>query len=196
MEKSPTILELAKALNTFQAKAKIVKKDGDNPFFKSKYATLEHIIETNKALLGECGLALSQFPHGENELTSILMHNSGEWIQDTVKMTPKDGTPQALGSAITYMRRYSRTAILGIATDEADDDANVATGRKKGAAAETPKTDFAKKANDMIAASNTVDGLMIIGEQVEKSINFTEAQKIQLRKKISTKIEALENTAP
>lgn len=125
-EKSTTLGDLAKALSKFQGEISAVKKEGKNPYFNSKYATLDSIIELIKKPLEKNGLAISQFPTGENELTTILMHTSGEYIMSTAKMYPKDNTPQGQGSAITYMRRYSVSAILGIATEE-DDDGNAAT---------------------------------------------------------------------
>lgn len=135
MEKSQTIKELATALASFQSEVNAVKKDGNNPFFKSKYATLENIIETVREPLKKHELSFSQFPSGVNGLTTILMHNSGEYLQSTITMTPKDNTPQGQGSAITYMRRYALSSILGIATEE-DDDGNAASKPK---AVEAPK---------------------------------------------------------
>lgn len=129
MEKSQSIKELATALTKFQSEVNAVTKDGSNPFFKSKYATLENTIETVRDPLQKYGLSFAQFPSGENELVTILMHTSGEYLQSTVKMTPKDNTPQGQGSAITYMRRYALSAILGIATEE-DDDGNSASKAK------------------------------------------------------------------
>jgi len=126
MERSQEINELAKALVSFQSKIKSVKRDGVNPFFKSKYATLENIIDAAKDLLAENGLSFSQFPSGENELTTILMHTSGQFLVSTAKMIPKDSTPQGQGSAITYMRRYALSAVLGVAT-ETDDDGEAAS---------------------------------------------------------------------
>lgn len=126
MEKSNEINELAKALVAFQSKIKGVKKDGVNPFFKSKYATLESIIDSSKDLLAENGLSFSQFPSGSDELTTVLMHVSGQFLMSTAKIKPKDDSPQGQGSAITYMRRYALSAVLGIAT-ETDDDGEAAT---------------------------------------------------------------------
>ncbi len=129
MEKSATIGKLATALNQFQQEVGNVKKDGENPFFHSKFATFESLVKTVKAPLAKAGLSYAQFPSGENELVTILLHVSGEYIQDSVKMTPKDNTPQGQGSAITYMRRYSLGSVLGIATEE-DDDGNAASQPK------------------------------------------------------------------
>src|SRR5260221_8790245 len=106
MTKSPTIIELAKALSEFQGSMKSVKKDANNSFFKSKYADISSIIEAIREPLAKHGLAFSQFPSGEAQLTTILMHKSGEWIEDSFTVKPIDTKPQSLGSAITYARRY------------------------------------------------------------------------------------------
>lgn len=130
METSQTIGELAAALAKFQGEVDNVKKDGKNPFFKSKYATLENVIATIRGPLKDNDLSFSQFPTGENELATILMHKSGEYIKATAKMNPKDNSPQSQGSAITYLRRYALSAILGIATED-DDDGNAASSTPK-----------------------------------------------------------------
>lgn len=126
IERSNSIKELAQALSIFQGKIGNVGKDAVNPFFKSKYASFEKIITTIKPVLTECGLAYSQFPHGDNGLVTMIMHSSGESITSLAKFYPKDNSPQALGSAITYMRRYALSAALGLATEN-DDDGNEAT---------------------------------------------------------------------
>src|SRR5215216_5617054 len=130
MQKSEIITKLAAALAAFQGEVENVKKDSTNPFFKSKYASLENVISTVKPLLAKNGLAYSQLPNGENELSTMLMHSSGEWIGATAKMTPKDSSPQAQGSAMSYMRRYALSALPGLATED-DDDGNEASKPKK-----------------------------------------------------------------
>lgn len=146
MEKSESIAELAVAFAKFQGEIGSVEKDGKNPFFKSKYATLENIINTVKPVLGKHGLSYAQFPSGEG-LTTVLMHTSGQWIAQDAKITIKEQTPQGQGSAITYMRRYALSAALGIATEE-DDDGNAASVpvKKPIAAAKPQKPDVVAKA--------------------------------------------------
>lgn len=117
--------ELAKALKLFQSEVGNVAKDSTNPFFKSKYASLENIISTAKPVLAKHGLSYMQFPDGDG-LTTVLMHESGEWASATANLHLKDQTPQGQGSAITYMRRYALSSILGIATED-DDDGNEAS---------------------------------------------------------------------
>ena len=124
MIKSESIKELATALASFQKEIGNVAKDATNPFFKSKYASLENVISTVKPVLAKHGLSFSQFPD-EDGLTTTLMHSSGEYLQASAKLLLKDQTPQGHGSAITYLRRYALSAILGIATED-DDDGNAA----------------------------------------------------------------------
>jgi hypothetical protein len=125
MEKSESIVEISKALNEFQFAVKNVSKDGNNPFFKSKYATLENVISTAKHAMYVNGLSFAQFPDADG-LYTVIMHTSGEWIGAHANLELKGHTPQDQGSAITYMRRYALSAALGLATED-DDDGNAAS---------------------------------------------------------------------
>lgn len=126
MPKSQSIKQLTQALITFQVKVDTIRKDAKNPFFKSSYASLANILESIKEPLIECGLAITQFPQGENGLMTILMHESGEWIGFEYQMRPAKDDPQGRGSCLTYMRRYSIASVLCLNIDQ-DDDANLAT---------------------------------------------------------------------
>lgn len=124
---SDSVRSIAGALLKFSAEMGIIYKSDDNPFFKSKYASLATILSAIKQPLQDAGLSFVQFPTGENGLTTILMHSaSGEWMEGTFTMKPVKNDPQGQGSAITYQRRYALGAILGLNIDE-DDDANNAS---------------------------------------------------------------------
>lgn len=129
MNKSESIKNLALALNKVQSKLTFAKKDSKNPFFKSNYADLESVWDACRDLLGENGLSVSQFPgtyiDGEMSLTTILMHQSGEFIEQEMSLPVTKTDPQGAGSAITYMRRYALAAIIGVV--QADDDGNEAS---------------------------------------------------------------------
>lgn len=126
MKKSESIKNIAKALMAFQTKAEKIYKDSTNPFYRSKYASLSNILEHIQIPLGECELSIAQFPD-ESGLTTILMHTSGEYLESTYLMpVSKINDPQAVGSAITYARRYALGSILGLNIEE-DDDANKAS---------------------------------------------------------------------
>lgn len=129
MQKSESIKCIAKALLLFHMKVDIIKKDANNPFFKSKYASLSNILENIQLPLSESGLSFSQIPTGEGGLTTILMHGeSGEYLIGEYVMKPSKNDPQGIGSAITYQRRYALCAILGLNIEE-DDDGNNASGK-------------------------------------------------------------------
>lgn len=127
MTQSSSLTNIAKALILFQVKVENVKKDAKNPFFKSTYASLSNILDSIKEPLIESGLCFSQFPTGENELNTILIHaESGEYISSSYAMKPAKDDPQGRGSVITYQRRYALASILGLNIDD-DDDGNAAT---------------------------------------------------------------------
>lgn len=129
MQKSESITGIAKALLLFHMKVDIIKKDANNPFFKSKYASLSNILENIQAPLAESGLSFSQIPTGEGGLTTILMHGeSGEFLIGEYIMKPTKNDPQGIGSAITYQRRYALCAVLGLNIED-DDDGNQASGK-------------------------------------------------------------------
>lgn len=130
MNKSDSIANLAAALCKFQANIGKVKKESTNPFFKSKYASLANILDVIQKPLAEAGLSLCQLPDADC-LTTILMHDSGEWIEATYCMpVVKTNDPQAMGSAITYARRQCLGAVLLLNIDE-DDDGEKAMQRNK-----------------------------------------------------------------
>jgi hypothetical protein len=127
MNKSDSITELAKALVKFHSQMGKVSKDAKNPFYKNSYASLSNIIEASSKPLNDNGLSIVQMPCNDG-LTTMLVHESGEWISSTSSTPVKDETdPQKLGSAITYARRYALGAILSLNIDEDDDGQKAST---------------------------------------------------------------------
>lgn len=145
MLNSESIDLLAVALAKFHADCPKIVKDTRNDYFKSRYADLGTILGIVNPILATHGLSVVQLVEGENQLMTILLHASGQWIGQRSTMRPTEAvirhdkeknpimgvTPQALGSAITYQRRYAVAAILSLCIDD-DDDGNAAsnTGRK------------------------------------------------------------------
>lgn len=131
MMQSESIANLAQCLSVVQGKLEYAKKDSANPFFKSKYADLESVWDACRKLLADNGLAVAQFPGTYSDLdksmslTTILMHSSGEWISQEMSLPVSKIDPQGCGSAISYMRRYSLAAIVGVV--QSDDDGNAAS---------------------------------------------------------------------
>ena len=137
MTTSDAINEIAAALVKAQAGMKNAALNKVNPHFKSKYADLAGIRDTVIPPLTANGIAVVQTLDASSVLTR-LVHTSGQWIESVCPI-PNGGDMQKMGSAITYARRYSLSAICGIAADE-DDDANAASTPASGprAVAKTP----------------------------------------------------------
>lgn len=130
MEKSPEINELMKALAIAQGTMGGAIKDASNPFFKSKYADLNAVIEAIKEPFSKNGLAYTQLVEskdGVHCVTTILGHASGQFISGTVNLKLSKEDMQGLGSAISYARRYGLQAIAGLSAE--DDDGEAAVGR-------------------------------------------------------------------
>ena len=125
MESSPSITNVTQALAKFHSMVGKISKDAKNPFFKSNYASLPHIIEEITEPLEKAGLLLMSFPDGDG-LTTILSHaDSGEYLSATYTLqVVRQNDPQAQGSAISYARRYAITSILNLRIS--DDDAEAA----------------------------------------------------------------------
>lgn len=120
--------KLAAALSAFLGDVKDPALDGVNPHFRSKYASLPGVLQAVRPLLAKHKLAVTQAPEirdGKLVMLTRLMHADGEVI-DSAMPLPESTNMQALGSAMTYARRYSLTALLGVAGDE-DDDGNAST---------------------------------------------------------------------
>ena len=129
--KSDTIDKLATALSKAQSEMKGAAKKTINPFFKAGYADLHTVIESSFPSLTKYGLSVVQGNEskpGEFFVTTMLLHESGQWIKSKLKMPIEKATAQSVGSVITYGRRYGLSAITGIA--QYDDDGNAASQSK------------------------------------------------------------------
>lgn len=126
---SESISKISSALIKAQQEIKVAIYDATNPHFRSKYASLGSVVEACKEALNKNKIVFIQGSHSDKELpkmicvTTRLLHESGEYIEDTIAVPYVQDTPQALGSSLTYARRYGLSALLGIVSDE-DDDGN------------------------------------------------------------------------
>lgn len=127
---SDSLASIAPALVKAQSAFPAVRKDSTNPHFKSKFASLDAIVGAALPALHANGIALLQgggpSDDGSLEVVTRLQHESGEWIQSSFRLPLAKADPQGAGSALTYGKRYSLAAMLGIVADE-DDDGNAAT---------------------------------------------------------------------
>ena len=128
MRTSEQIDALSKALAAAQGEMENAILNRINPHFKSKYADLAAIRDAVIPALSKHGLSVAQmtgFEDGSLRLYTRMSHESGQWIESVFPLQVQ-ANPQAMGSQLTYARRYSLSAICGISADE-DDDAEIAT---------------------------------------------------------------------
>ena len=165
--------EIGKALAGAFAGIKHATKNSKNPHFKSDYANLEQVLDVVRTEFSKHGLAVVQFPGAikhENALytiaiTTILIHSSGETLSATMDMpinADKNGkiNPPAVGSAVTFGRRYGLAAVAGIT--QADDDGSAASDFEE--AEEDTSALF-----ESVEASKTRDELLAFKESVEQT---------------------------
>lgn len=128
---------LNKALAQLQASLPRITKDetanvrSDKGNYTYKYVNLASVSAEVLPKLGKHGLAFTSRPtlvDGHFGLVYELLHESGESLGGFYPL-PASGTPQSIGSAITYARRYSLCAVTGVAPAEDDDDAQAANGQ-------------------------------------------------------------------
>ena len=120
--------ELLKALSKFQSEITPIIKDAKNPFYKSDYASLEHIQEHIKPVLINCGLILIQKTiNNECGLfveTNLIHVESAEVETSIFPVIVQNTEAQSYGSAVSYAKRYSISGLLNLTIQDADDDGN------------------------------------------------------------------------
>jgi hypothetical protein len=201
IETSAELKELFAALAKAQAEMKPAPKNSVNPAFArgqskgSKYADLADCMESIRPHLSKHGLCLSQM-YGGPEIFTLLGHASGQWIRSRIAIPGFENlTPQQIGSATTYLRRYS-LGIVGLVTDE-DDDGNAASKPVESqpeqystgwTAQDTKKaTEFAKKVIQYVDEGRDV--MEIWDEITPAGEEFVRAVWVGLPKPIKTLIK-------
>ena len=182
LNKSDNIVELSKALAKFQANVKQPMKDKDNPFFRSKYVPLENVVEAITQEAPKHGLSFVQWAlndeSGRVGVATMLMHESGEFIEfDPVHMKADKETAQGAGALISYLKRYSLSAVFGITSDQ-DDDGNSASGNKVAKSASQAEIGNLKK--EIIAFSDLMkkQGKDVTPAQVNTTLGITDYTKL------------------
>lgn len=177
---SPERDKIAAALVKFQAAARMVGRDktahvrSDKGNYSYNYADLATTIEATREARAAAELAVVQAPTGDERVgftvTTTVLHSSGQWMEFDLSLRSGDTKPQTIGSLITYLRRYSYSAALGIATEEDDDGAaaQAATSSGRGPRSAAPRAPAAAPppANDAQRAA----GPSVTKEQVDEIV--------------------------
>ena len=133
--------ELFAALAAAQGEIENANKNAANPHFRSKYADLAEVLNTIRPVFAKHGLSLIQSPGFDGSMasvTTVLAHQSGGYMTSTASCVPAKADAQGIGSATTYLRRYSAAAVAGIAQE--DDDGNAAAHNKPHAVVNTEQS--------------------------------------------------------
>lgn len=152
--------ELGAALAKAQAAIQGARKDATNPHYRSKYADLASVWDACREPLTANGLSVIQLPGYNPEhrfafLETILLHTSGQQIASVLNAPVPSDTPQGVGSALTYLRRYALMAMVGIAPEEDDGEAAERPEKadpKKKRQPDKPSAKQLKYVKDLLAA--------------------------------------------
>ena len=183
MNQSASIGALAAALAKAQGEIKGAIKDSANPFFKSKYADLTSVKDACQEALTKYGIAVIQGPRANGAqviVTTMLAHESGEWVSEEFSAHAKDDSPQSVMACVTYLRRGGLAAMVGVAPE--DDDGESAQPRPQ--QRYTPKPQGVEAAKDLIVAHKNIEAA--------KAMLSTDAHSLDSRRKaLWTKLTAL-----
>jgi len=136
MTHSDALDQLAAAMSRAQSRMTLAKRDAENPFYGNTYADLAAVRAACLPALTAEGLSVLQFPRLAERpaglyvaLETVILHASGQWMADVLELPITKPDAQAVGSAISYGRRYALAAIAGVAAEGEDDDAERAIAR-------------------------------------------------------------------
>lgn len=141
MNQSEDIKELVSALSKAQGKIQPAKFNKTNPHYKTRYADFTSVMDACRTALSDNGLAVMQYCETINNdltLVTMLAHTSGQWIKSHYPLKPAQMTSQAIGACMTYAKRYSLSAMIGIVADDDDDDGETDRVQQNQASAPKP----------------------------------------------------------
>ena len=194
MRQSDSIIELATALAKAQGEIDDATKTGVNPAFRSKYADLAAVRAAIREPLAVNDLAVIQLPRsldGAVEVETMIVHKSGEFIAETLRMPVQKWDSHGIGSGITYARRYGLMSMLGLAAD--DNDGNGAVERTSSVAQPTKKP-VPEMSNKLKLSANEAAGQGTIGLNnwwktltTEERNSISEDFRAELKKKAAEK---------
>lgn len=193
MKTSDTISKIAPALLAAQKAITFAAKDATNPHFRNKYADLPAVVDAVKPALNEAGITFLQSATPSDSdsrlhLVTRLLHESGEWIEDTLVMPLPKQDPQGYGSAMTYARRYALAAITGLYQDDDDGNAGSGVARK---VEEITKSQMEGFFAD-IKKCESLDDLLKVGDAIGAK-PLTETQRVEIASVYSKRKREIKN---
>lgn len=194
MKTSEDTAAISKALAAAQGAMKVAALDGTNPHFKNRYSTLLAVGEACIPALATNGIAVTQataFDEHGFRLITRLSHESGQWIEGAYPLAV-NANPQAMGSQMTYARRYALASIAGVFAGD-DDDGEDATKHGKDAPVIPPK---AREPNITEADLNRLQTAVVdTGVDLPKFLKYLGVSKLSElpQSRLADAMVALEN---
>lgn len=185
---SESITNLATALAKAQSLIKPAIYDSNNPHFRSRYASLTSVMEACRDALSANQIAVIQDAEVNDKtvtVTTMLLHASGEFISSSLSMPFAQATPQAIGSSLTYAKRYSLSSLVGITSDE-DDDGEAGSNSPKSQGFKDVQVTPAKEQTKPATTSNTTEAKPKPKESKETRAKRLNARKVQIREIFQT----------
>ena len=174
------------ALAKAQGEVENASKNAANPHFKSKYADLAEVLNTVRPVFSENGLSIIQSTEFDGSLVSVtttIAHKDGGYVSSKASCVPSKTDAQGVGSATTYLRRYSLASACGVAQE--DDDGNSSAHNGKPVARINEKQEV--ELSDYIEATNTDRAKMLAYFKVKALSELTSAQAVQAMNMIRSK---------
>jgi hypothetical protein len=177
MNKSESIAKFAEAMAAAQGEMENAKKNATNPHFRSNYADLAEVLNTVRPVLSRHGISITQFPsYGDGlvHVETIIAHKSGEWMSEKCSAPAQKQDPQGVGSAISYLRRYSLAAVCGLAQEDDDAQAAVKPKTKPVAVQHEPP----KKQTDAPLTDSQRKQLMVLYKDAPREVRIDDANEL------------------
>lgn len=176
---SDNLNELASALAKAQEEMEGAHKTSTNPFYKSHYASFSDVVQASRPALSRNGLSVIQRTFKDESgaliLETRMLHGSGQWIAGYMPLNFSKDDAQSRGSYITYMKRYTYAALVGVYTDDEDDDGEASVQR----APQMSNAPILKKDYDRISSDQIKNIMFEIGEHTDIAEKILQQFQIQ-----------------
>lgn len=171
LEHSKELDQLGKDLSQLQGELPHVSKDSKG--YGYNYSSLPDTLDVAKPLLQKYGFAISQFEDGQKNLVTLLLHKSGQWIKGRMSLIEIEmkGTnaAQNKGSVLSYFRRYSIQAILGLAAEDSD-GATKGSGDKASATPLRPQSSISNSTSKAAEVKTETSAPAVVTEGIGPAI--------------------------
>lgn len=190
---------LAQKLLEVQKKIGAVSKSSINPHFRSKYASLDEVLDVSKSCLNDEGVFIAQGPgkdaFGQYVETSLIDAESGQQIQGKVYFSGAEDNMQKIGAAITYARRFGLTSLLALETEDDDGESAVGRGKSNEASSRSESSGIHIRTNKMDdkggAAKNISPQKEPSREEINKKISLTSKVLIDSKRMSQDEVYAM-----